>query len=259
MYTKIHSSIIDNEYFDETDMFLYIGDVWVDEIVHLAYSVEQQKTPIYGYASQLFDTTAAGHVIVTGQFSINFKEAGYLWTILRRYFRMSGDVNSPQNDFLDRKFANKLTRGLDYLDIQGNQKPIIGSNGTNVSRASIERITQGDITKKELRDFYYDLSSYATHSVKSPKDKVFEDIAEAFEDEIWKKDNEELLQQLRRTDSNVFDGFDIYVTFGNYSVKAANHTCEQIIGVRLVGRSKTIQIDGANVIETYNFIAKSLI
>lgn len=252
----IYTGLYDNEFYDETDMFLYIGDVWIDDIVYLGYNIDQQKTPIYGYASQLFDATAAGHVLVTGSFAINFKESGYLWAILRRYFKMG----YKEGDMLNKKNAQALVRGLN-LDSDDHARPIVGSNGTNVSRATIERIVQGDVTKKELYDFYDDMSAYSTYRTNSPKDRVFEDIAEAFEDQIWDpaKTTEDLLKQTRRADSNVFDNFDIYVTFGNYSVKTANHTCQQIIGVRLIGSSKTIQIDGGNVIETYNFIARSLI
>ena len=45
----IFNNVWNNEYYDETDMFMYIGDVWVDEVVALGYTCIQEKTPIYGY------------------------------------------------------------------------------------------------------------------------------------------------------------------------------------------------------------------
>jgi hypothetical protein len=129
-----------------------------------------------------------------------------------------------------------------------------------VSRASIERIVQGDVTKQDRYDFYQDLAGYATFDVNSPKDKIFEDIVEAFEDEVWKTgDNEDLLKQIRRTDDNIFDDFDIYVAMGNYSVPGANHTVQKLVGVRLTSQGKGIEIGGAPIQESYEFIARTVV
>jgi hypothetical protein len=246
-------------------MFLYIGDVWVDEVTSLGYSCDQIKTPIYGYASQLFDATAAGHVLVQGSFSINFKEQGYLWAVLRRYFSMG--PGSPEivakgySDPVDKRKAkklisNKLQPGLDNK----GGRPVIGSNGSFMSKGTIERISQGEATKSELNKFYHSLAGYSTFSVNSPKDKIFEDIVEAFEDEVWKTtDNDPLLSQIRRTDDNSFDDFDIYVSFGDQANKFANHTVSKIVGVRLTSQGKQISIGMGPVQETYQFIARTVV
>src|SRR5678809_314400 len=89
----VGSSIYDLDYFSSQQAALYIGDVFVDEVIALSYSVQQSKTPIYGYASQLFDAVSHGTVIVQGQFSVNFKESGYLWLILHRYKRFQNAVD----------------------------------------------------------------------------------------------------------------------------------------------------------------------
>lgn len=238
-------------------MFLYVGDVWIDEVTSLQYSTMQNKTPLYGYASQLFNTTAPGQLIVQGRFTINYKEQGYLHAVLNRHFKQ-----------IDPDFIGPPRR----RDIKGDN-PFIGGNGTQISRASIERITSGDVTIAERYKFFNDLGGYATSfkrteeekKTQGVKDRTFEDIAEAFEDAIWKKDkkvsevdNNTLNSQVRRTDHNKYDDFDIYVVFGNYAEERANHTLQKIIGVRLVDQSKTIQIDGAPIQEEYSFIARSV-
>ncbi len=266
MAGPIFNKVYDLDYFDDSDVFLYIGDVWVDEVTSLSYVCTQQKTPIYGYASQLFDDAAAGHVLVQGSFTINFKEQGYLWAVLRRWFNMG--PGAPE--FAVRGLTDPVDKGKAKKLVSGKRKPgrgmrgarpVVGRNGNQIERQSIERISQGDATKKEQMEFYHNLSGYSTFDVNSPKDKVFEDIVEAFEDEIWttSTDNDSLLNQVRRTDDNIFDGFDIYVVFGDYANKKANHSAVKIVGVRLQSQGKSVSIGGGNIQEEYSFIARTVV
>ena len=108
--------VYDQEYFSGTQATIYIGDVWVDEVTSFAFQVTQAKAPLYGYASQLFDAVSRGPRLVRGQFTINFKEAGYLWLVLER-----------------------------YKSIRGIKTPFVktGARNPRLSRANIERVTQG--------------------------------------------------------------------------------------------------------------------
>ncbi|MEK1829059.1 hypothetical protein AAAC51_07870 [Priestia megaterium] len=69
-------------YYSGTDIRIYFGDMWLDEIVEIQWSVQEQVAPIFGYSSFTWDKVARGNRIVQGSFSINFKEVGYLQTIL---------------------------------------------------------------------------------------------------------------------------------------------------------------------------------
>lgn len=266
------TNIYDLDYFTGSQMFLYIGDVWVDEVTSLSYVTQQQKTPLYGYASQLFDDTAAGQVIVQGSFTINYKEQGYLWAVLRRYFEIAeddslqGNSDSQTSDGKNRdkslfKKKDEFKRLKNGKVIAGASKssPLVGSNGTRISRANVERLVSGEAGRQERYNFYDQLAGYATVGVRNAKDKVFEDIVEVFEDQVWNQQSDNILNsQIRRTDDNSFDGFDMYVVFGNYANKGANHTVQKIIDVRLTGQSKMISIDGAPIQEQYEFIARSI-
>src|SRR3990167_7047716 len=127
MDTPIFNRVIDRDYFTGTQASIYIGDVYVDEVVSYAYSVQQTKTPIYGYASQLFDAVSAGPVLVTGNFSINFKESGYLYLILMRYKQFNDAVeqalekkgirNARNHAHIPSPFVKDgRGRGLDGID-----------------------------------------------------------------------------------------------------------------------------------------------
>jgi hypothetical protein len=255
----------DLDYFSESSTFLYIGDVQIDEIVQLQYRCQQQKTPIYGYASQMYDKMAPGHLLVNGMFAVNFKEQGYLWAVLRRYFDIGANsqiwAKRNYRDPVETRKAKRLTDGkIKPGQGQKGSRPIVGSNGNMVSRATIERLVQGDATRKERYDFYQDLAGYSTFDVNNPKDKVFEDIMEAFEDEVWKTtDNDSLLSQARRIDDNTFDGFDMYLVFGDYATPGANHTVRKIVDVHLLSEGKAIQIDNGPVLESYEFTAKTIV
>jgi hypothetical protein len=260
--TPILNRYYDLEYFSGSQCSAYIGDVWVDDMSFIQWQRTQEKTPLYGYASQLFDDTAAGHVIVNGAFSINFKESGYVWAILRRYFSLDTDFSTVTGapEILRKAQSSALTAGKLGSDYGIGGRPVIGSNGTRVSRATIERLLQGKASRKERYDFYHDLAGYATFSPGTGKDKVFEDIVEIFEDQIWKTaDNTKLLEQIRRVDDNVFDGFDIYVLFGNYANPKVNHTCVKIVGVRLIGEGMSVGADGEPLQMVYNFLARTTV
>lgn len=257
----LYNRFSDREYFNSTVAQIYIGDIWIDEITSIGYSFTQNKTPIYGYASQLFDDVSYGQGLVNGAFTINFKEQGYLWVVLRRWFNMTKDLieGTGRTDPLTARQSRILNRqklGTDETGIGG--RPIIGSNGNKVSRTGIERMLSDKMTRQERYEYYQSLAGYAT--VSNGIDKKFEDIVEVFEDQVWSGlSDDQLYKQIRTTEDNMFDGFDIYITLGNYANPYANHTAVKLENVRLVGRTMQIQVDDDVIQEKYEFIARGYI
>lgn len=261
--SRRETRIYDLDYFSGSQMFLYIGDVWVDEVTSLEYRVRNTKQPIYGYASQLYDDIAAGQILVEGTFTINFKEQGYLWAVLQRYYTQGTlvieDGDKKKDKFQKREAELRQAHRAIGTEPFNPAQPVYTKNGTYIPRASIERVTQGNATRSELGKFYHDMAAYASADVNSPKDKAFEALAEAFEDQVWvSRDNNTLNSQIRRVDDEIFDGFDIYVVFGNYTIPKANHTVQKIIGVNITQWGKGIEINGMPIQEQYDFIAKTV-
>jgi len=258
------TNIYDLDYFSGSQMFMYIGDVWVDEVTSLQYATQQQKTPLYGYASQLFETVAAGPVIVQGSFTINYKEQGYLWAVLRRFKHITeagAGISVGEGKKSARDLKKQKRRDANLFENRlggGSGQPVTKPNTKTISRATIEDITGGQATRQSRYQFYQQLAGYATVDVGSARDKTFEDIAEAFEDQVWTRSSDQLNSQIRRTDDNKFDNFDMYVVFGNYANPGANHTVQKIIGVHLTSQGKMINIDGMPVQEQYTFIARTV-
>lgn len=258
------------EYFSGTQAAVYIGDVWVDEITSISYAVSQNRTPLYGYADTYFRDVSEGQVIVQGQFTINFKEAGYLWLILDRYRNkvkgrnsylsrtpfLASDVATQYN--IERIFNNEVTR----------REKIIAYR--ELAALAKEPGSEAKIARQQFGAFYVDetkggtanasLGGFASNTRQEGGIGRAENAFETFEDKAWRKTQNELDREHRRADDAGLNPFDIYVTFGDYAGdNSANHTVQKISDVYILGGSKQIVVDGQPIQEAYTFIGRNLV
>lgn len=84
LFTNIvkNQNNIDVRYFSGIDAEIYFEDVFIDETVQIAFNVQQQALPLYGYNSYVYDDIALGSRIVNGQFTINFTRSNYMYQVL---------------------------------------------------------------------------------------------------------------------------------------------------------------------------------
>ena len=265
------------EYFSGTQASIYIGDVWVDEITSFAYSVQQSRVPLYGYADELFRDVSKGQVIVQGQFTINFKEAGYLFLILDRYrqvlkgresvmrgaaspFLASDIVNQVNierliNGEISVFERNKVLRDLADLNAQsGGQGPIYDDfrKKRNELGASFNQGTGATAAAS--------LGGFASDARQQGGVGSAENLFEVFEDAVWQKPQEELDAETRRPDDTRLNPFDIYLTFGDFAGNnSANHTIQKLSEVHIIGSAKQLVPDGQPIQEVYTFIARNLV
>lgn len=243
------NTVYDQQYFSGTQACLYIGDVLIDEISSFNFMVNQAKTPIYGYADQLFAKVAPGTVIVSGSFTINFKEANYLYLALMRYQGLMRSIADAATKFSqatgiagdDRIFGQKI------MNIPSQFLPQFGKD--QKSREGIESLISGLATTEQRYTFYQQLSSGDQDQNAS--------IVRTLEDSIFGKESKDLDKEVRRTDDNFFDGFDMYLTYGDYSNPEANYTVERLTGVHLTSRGKAVSVSGEPIQEQYQFIARN--
>jgi hypothetical protein len=251
--------VYDNDYFSGAQVGIYIGDVLVDEVTSISFAVNQTRTPLYGYASTLFDDMAKGHVIVQGQFTVNFKEAGYLWLILHRYRALVKGKN-------DHPFRTK------------------GKPAEYETKKTIEAIINGDLLPGEeqvsgalAREAVLSLSGFSSIqrfqrdlAGTGPGVGLAENIFEVFENAIWHEGNgtsfgvegvgELNFNRNRRTDEPELNPFDIFMAFGDFTGDdRIHHTIHKLKDVYLLGSSKQIVIDGTPIQEAYSFIARDLV
>ena len=102
---------INREYFSGSQASLFIGDVWVDDIVEINYSDTYSAKPIFGYGSTWYDHVAEGREIIQGSFTVNFREPNYIWMILSMY---KGNANT---------FKNTVKGGEDQYELYSTDNP----------------------------------------------------------------------------------------------------------------------------------------
>lgn len=255
------------DHFAGSQVGIYIGDVFVDEINRLQYMVHQAKRPVYGYASQYYDAMALGQVIVSGTFTINFKESGYMHIILKRYMESIGtseqvspfklqEGQNPKEPNIEN--AKLLRRNIERI-LEANKKQ--GPTPSETKPGQAKNLNPSE--KFDEFSFYEDLAALP--------DNEFENIAEVFEDVIWKpkKLTEEDLgnviklsdlnedREMRRPDQ--FPGFTIWVTYGDINNKPANHTIKKLTGVHIVSTGQILEINGEPILEQYEFMARNVL
>ena len=71
-------NIYTEEFFGGADTYIYINDKLYKDISAIQYSVREQKKPIYGYASRLYDDVANGVRIVQGLIKVPVRNTSFM-------------------------------------------------------------------------------------------------------------------------------------------------------------------------------------
>ncbi|MFE4029166.1 hypothetical protein ACFX4N_23715 [Priestia sp. YIM B13551] len=220
-------------YYSGTDIRIYFGDDWIDEIVEIEWSVQEQVAPIFGYSSFTWDKVARGNRFVQGSFSINFKSAGYLQTILNS---LSSEMTEDNEWFSMDEFRERI----DLNDGRINGHP--GSNQT-----SVEYVINN--FEELANDYEYALWGFDSDSNKTIDSRKHDTF---FYGTKANANNKALKEH----------GFNILLTYGNAPDPARGrvgyHTAQTIVGVQLTGVSQRVDPSGNPISEVYTFIAKDI-
>lgn len=73
----------DSSYWTGLNLDAYLGTVHVPEIIQLSYQIVETVKPYWGYASYVAHKLHHGSRLVQGEFSLNFKRFGYMFSLLR--------------------------------------------------------------------------------------------------------------------------------------------------------------------------------
>lgn len=280
-HTSLGSIMYEMDYFASSQIFLMIGDVLIDTAVSISYGLQQSKTPIWGYASQYYSFVADGHIFVSGNLVIAFKESAYMLYPIKRFLNLvqshsvmvPDDINSPRYRLDDKgNFVNyyspKTYTLAEASAAARNKKNILG----NVEQMkSFESDAYNPEQKAQKNQLWLDLG-------KLP-DNEFEDWAEAFEDVVWygaERINPYTRDQLYAnnlrssepiTDNTIlshrrpdlYPEVDLTIIYGDVSAASTNHTAEKILDVSFIGSGKTIAIDNGIVYDKFDFIARTVV
>ena len=266
--------------FTGSQVRIFIGDVYVDNLLSIQWDATQSKSPIYGYNSVEFDAVMKGNFLVQGSFAIIFTEMAYLELIRRA---TTGEFETTKDEE-KRALLNKgKTNGIEpgELPVYGNMSrsgPLSAyyrDENTNIVSPIASYKTIRDILRYEK----WDMSQY-------------EDYAEVLEDLIWNgslyddimegnahnaKNSVALWdkthKRIRRADENdyYYDAidhiayilsdtnnlFNITLLYGDVNNPASEHTVKNIFDVHITGSAQAITTDDA-VVETFTFFAKNV-
>lgn len=87
-YEWLYPHSDDGKYFTTTQARMYIGNLFIDELNTVQFTYQQNRVPVFGYASQEVDAYGNGRRLVHGQILLNFVSEGYLFTVLAEYQRL---------------------------------------------------------------------------------------------------------------------------------------------------------------------------
>ncbi len=228
------------DFYSGAQITVWFGNILIDDINSIQWARTQNKRPIYGYASQEFDAVARGTVLIQGNFSINFRQVGYVTAIMDEIKNIYKDITGGKTSEEKAKFNAEgwpQVRRLIGLHLKN------GTFGPTTSQAM-----------KDLGD--------------SPD---FLELANVYEDTIWgevtsiDEHGKEIKSPPDVSQSEIIPtGFAILITYGNVSGSDAStlndrlqSTTKSLNGVHLIGESQVIQVGGQPVQEQYNFIARS--
>lgn len=240
-YNEIMS--FSKEYFSGARVQIYFGDTFIEEITSLEYTLNENITPIYGFASTTFDKMARGTRIVQGSFTINFTESGYLQTILDRLSNKMTAVTGNDNGIVQPVISQ-------YTD---------GMRGANIEELMLLEGTSFDDAMQAYEDAMWNIGDKAK-DLTNKKDTTYfypmnaNDVVTPYYSEM--RDN----------------GFNIFIDFGknidlgritclNEGQYAGNNdvkTSQTILNVQLMAVSKRMGADNEPVQEVYTFLAKDL-
>lgn len=213
-------------YYSGTDIRVYFGDKWVDEIVEIEWTLQEQVAPIFGHSSYTWDRVARGNRYVVGSFAVNFKEVGYLQTIINS---LSSDMNENETWF-----------NLEEFD--GSKGP----DGAASKATSIELLLENfDDQAQDFENAIWGKESDQSEGFNTRQASTF------FYDSLSNENHKKLRDH----------GFNILLTYGgtdNSHGTATKNTAQSIVGVQLTGVSQQVDPSGNPTREIYSFLAKDI-
>jgi hypothetical protein len=277
----------EHDYYAGSQISVYFGDILIDNALSINFSVQQSKSPVYGYNSQYYSFMADGNVLVSGELVIAFKEAGYLLFPTQRYLQREAMINVANNQENGEKIWQSPRYTTDqegniikgYVPNGDSSLATASKNAKNrqVMRANVEQMFAWE--NSENKDPAQANRTYNKfwNELGKLDDDGFENWAEAFEDVVWygsdtgnptvreKLFSGNIREGYAPTDEDVYShrrldqypAIDILISYGDMARQQPNHTVRKLMDVSFLGQAQTIQISGEPILEVYSFIARN--
>lgn len=244
-------------HYSSNEGLVFIGDYLLDEVVAISYKQEQRKVPFYGYASQYYDQMAAGKVIVTGSFTINYIDAGYLYLAQMEYTKKQLKTPSTQASVyqtisgvrsIDRSLVNTLS------PVAGRKNAAGDASGARHFRKIAQLIATDPLSRdrviKELRQRYWNSQSdqatndhALTSNLRVVQGMTLEDVQRKSHNFSQRPDQ--------------MPPINLTISHGN-PLDPERGTFRVIRDVDIISNEMHLSPTGQTQLETYSFMARSI-
>jgi hypothetical protein len=129
------------KYFTPTQALMYIGEMFIDELVGFQYTLQDNRVPVFGYCSNLMDGVGNGKSLIQGQFSINFISEGYLYVVLNEHAKKSTPVSTAPS-----KQQAAITLYQQYLSLSSMPNEGATQQQLSAIRAQLDKLFANDST-----------------------------------------------------------------------------------------------------------------
>lgn len=267
------SNYMDKDFYSGSQAGMFIGNMFVDDVYNVQFQVQAGLRPVYGFKSANFDILLRENEIVAGSFTINFKEAAYLYLILKEY--------NKRKSYLDRSAPNlgKDRQAILAEEAMKQAKMAVSRDPRRFDSyysATIEDTLRyssptSEGVSKSAAEYDSEMTN-ALQRMRKVSDSNFEDRAEALEDMIWGEANPNNIDtgdplnfknDPPSTAPTHFRGlqetpFNITMTYGDFTSNAHNHTLRVIRDIMLTGSNQVVDMSGRPIQEQYTFIARKV-
>ncbi|WP_139995268.1 hypothetical protein [Kurthia sp. Dielmo] len=167
--TTWDSSIGRKRYYSSLNAEIYIGSYFIDEIISIQYSVQQNSMPLSGYNSYTYDEVANGSRIVQGQFVINLTRPNYLFDLMKK-------VNLNKDVVVEKKNGETVTYKQKYTSLERDKRPLFYSE-FNIEVMFGKQNSQGDAAFHVLENVSITGSQIALDTTGQPVGEVYSFMA----------------------------------------------------------------------------------
>jgi hypothetical protein len=92
-------------YINPTHVKVYVNEYWLDDVVDINFQIQDQKEPLYGFKSNLYDGVGLGKTLVTGSMACLYRYPGYLARVL-------DTITSPNKKEQKKAVGSPLTERI---------------------------------------------------------------------------------------------------------------------------------------------------
>lgn len=235
-------------YYSGANVKVYFGDVWVEELASIQYSIDEQVAPVYGFNSYMFDKVARGTRLVSGAFIVNHTEAGYIDTILER---IASNIDKEQRNALSKKSLGHLVSDVRKHDSSRNIENLLKIDGSSNYEDYIEGLKSSFWgPRKPSQNTIHRSGEGREYQPNYYADKEGGDSKN-----ILKQHGFNILLDFSPS-ANVKDFKQCITDMNNEG--SMSQTFRSIIGVHLTGENQLIAPNGQAIQTQYNFIARDI-